>query len=281
MADDFKDVSHLNSVTPSAKTILQGIGLSEAERTSGVYAWADVLQSVTGLILGLFLFCHMAFTSSILISKDTFWSLVQFTGGYFINGEEHLWMHVAFIGTIAVLVIIHMALALRKFPPNVKAFLIMRGHYRLLRHTDTTLWWIQFLTGVILTGLVFWHILPMLMNPGEIGPYDSGLVVYNSWLWVVFVFLIVTQLHGMIGLYRLCMKWIGPSDEARVILRKVMFGLIIFMIALGSCTIMGYYYAGQEAYEKGFAEKHYVPGWLQTPQTEPYPAWWPERLKKQ
>lgn len=93
MADDFKDISHLYKVTPSAKTIIDGEDLVETKQKSKAYAWCDVLQSVTGLILGLFLFCHMGFTSSILLGKDTFWSLVSLTGGYFIDGVDHLWMH--------------------------------------------------------------------------------------------------------------------------------------------------------------------------------------------
>lgn len=150
MADDFKDISHLYKVTPSAKTIIDGEDLVETKQKSKAYAWCDVLQSVTGLILGLFLFCHMGFTSSILLGKDTFWSLVSLTGGYFIDGVDHLWMHSVFVGVIFVLVVIHAILALRKFPNNYKAFRIMRGHYKLLRHTDTTMWWVQFITGVIL-----------------------------------------------------------------------------------------------------------------------------------
>ena len=65
MSDEFKDVSHLYKVTPSAKTVIDGEDLVETKQKSKAYAWCDVLQSVTGLILGLFLFCHMAFTSSI------------------------------------------------------------------------------------------------------------------------------------------------------------------------------------------------------------------------
>ena len=279
MADDFKDISHLYKVTPSAKTIIDGEDLVETKQKSKAYALCDVLQSVTGLILGLFLFCHMGFTSSILLGKDTFWSLVSLTGGYFIDGVDHLWMHSVFVGVIFVLVVIHAILALRKFPNNYKAFRIMRGHYKLLRHTDTTMWWVQFITGVILTALVFPHMLPMLMDPGSIGPYGSGLEVYHSWLWVVFLFLIVTELHGMIGLYRLCMKWCGPSNATRSFLRKLTYVLIVGMIAMGSFTIMGFYNAGEEA-AKLDPEAHYVPGWLQTPQTAPYPSWWPDHLKK-
>ena len=40
-----------------------------------------------------------------------------------------------------------------------------------------------------------------------------------------------------------------------------------------------FYNAGAEA-AKLDPEAHYVPGWLQTPQTAPYPSWWPDHLKK-
>ena len=48
MADDFKDISHLYKVTPSAKTIIDGEDLVETKQKSKAYAWCDVLQSVTG-----------------------------------------------------------------------------------------------------------------------------------------------------------------------------------------------------------------------------------------
>ncbi|MBQ8828725.1 MAG: fumarate reductase cytochrome b subunit [Burkholderiaceae bacterium] len=279
MSDDFKDISKRYSVTPTGETIINGVDLTETKNRSKAYAWCDVLQSGTGLILGLFLFCHMAFTSSIVWGgKDIFWSLVAFTGGYFFDGVDHLWMHSLFVGIIFVVVIVHAILALRKFPTNYRAFRTMRGHYKLLRHGDTTWWWIQFLTGVALTALVFPHMLPMLTNPEAIGPYASGLEVYHSWLWVVFFFLIVTELHGMIGLYRLYMKWCGPSNAARATARKLTIVVTALMIVCGSFAILGYNDAGKEAAQAG-TEK-YVPGWLQTPQTAPYPDWWPDRLKK-
>ncbi len=122
MADDFKDISHLYKVTPTAKTIIDGVDLTaETQHKSHAYAWVDVLQSGTGLILGLFLFCHMAFTSSILLGKDTFWNLVSLTGGYFIDGVDHLWMHSLFVGVIFVLVVIHAITAPSQIPIQLQS----------------------------------------------------------------------------------------------------------------------------------------------------------------
>lgn len=72
MADDFKDISHLYKVTPSAKTIIDDEDLVETKQKSKAYAWCDVLQSVTGLILGLFLFCHMASQAPFFLAKTLF-----------------------------------------------------------------------------------------------------------------------------------------------------------------------------------------------------------------
>ncbi len=248
MAEDFKDFSKRYTVTPTAEKLINGEQLDEVKHRSGGYAWADVWQSITGLILGIFLFCHMGFTGSILLGEkgSVFETLVGISGGKWIDGQMHLWMHVVFIGFITIVVIIHALLALRKFPANIKALKTMRGHYHMIRHNDTTLWWVQFVTAIFLTALVFFHLIPMLLNPGEIGAEGSGLLVYNYhwWLWVIVLFLIVTELHGMIGLYRLCMKWCGPSDSTRSFLRGLLYLVIICMICLGCFVIWGFYSVG-------------------------------------
>ena len=91
------------SNTPTSEEVIAGVELRNAKRKSRWPAYCDVAQSVTGLLLGLFLFCHMAFTSSIQLGKDVFWNLVAFSGGYVFDGEEHAWMHVDSIGQGCVL----------------------------------------------------------------------------------------------------------------------------------------------------------------------------------
>ena len=49
--------------TPTATENVWGVGLKDAKRQSRFTAICDVTQSVTGLILGLFLFCHMRTSS--------------------------------------------------------------------------------------------------------------------------------------------------------------------------------------------------------------------------
>jgi fumarate reductase subunit C len=46
----------------------------------------DLAQSLTGLVLGLFMWGHMFFVSSILISKDAMWTITKLFEGYFFFG---------------------------------------------------------------------------------------------------------------------------------------------------------------------------------------------------
>ena len=78
--------------TPTGPEVIAGVTLKDAKRASKWPAYVDVAQSVTGAILGIFLFCHMAFTSSIQVGKDLFWNLIQVSGGTPIFGHEQIWL---------------------------------------------------------------------------------------------------------------------------------------------------------------------------------------------
>ena len=47
----------------------------------------DLAQSLSGLALGLFMWGHMFFVSSILISKDAMWIITKMFEGYFFFGR--------------------------------------------------------------------------------------------------------------------------------------------------------------------------------------------------
>lgn len=42
----------------------------------------DLLQSASGLFLGLFMWLHMLFVSSILLGNDAMWAVARFFEGY-------------------------------------------------------------------------------------------------------------------------------------------------------------------------------------------------------
>ena len=244
--------------TPTGPEVIAGVALKDAKRASKWPAYVDVAQSVTGAILGIFLFCHMAFTSSIQVGKDLFWNLIQVSGGTPIFGHEQIWLHFLFVGIITLCVIIHALCALRRFPTSYKQFRDIRAHVKVVHHTDSSLWFIQFVTAIILTGMVFPHVMGMLTAPSEIDPNLSSVHTYHNGLIWTLIFLVATELHGMIGLYRLAVKWDVIKGRAHG-LRKAMVVIAFLMICCGSLTAYTYWGYGKELVESGNAATRYVP----------------------
>ena len=81
----------------------------------------DLLQSGTGLLLALFMWVHMLFVSSILISNDAMWVVARFFEGYFLLGRRIPALVALVVATVAALFVAHAALALRKFPSDRKS----------------------------------------------------------------------------------------------------------------------------------------------------------------
>ena len=69
--------------------LIAGVGLADAARKSRWPARLDLAQSATGLVLALFMWGHMFFVSSILISKDAMWTITKFFEGYFFFGTSY------------------------------------------------------------------------------------------------------------------------------------------------------------------------------------------------
>ena len=222
--------------TPTSDEVIAGVTLKDAKRASKWTAYFDVAQSVTGLLLGLFLFCHMAFTSSIQFGKDLFWNLIQCSGLTPIFGHEQVWAHFIFVAVITVLVIIHALCALRRFPTSYK----------------------QFVTAIILTATVFPHVMGMLTAPSEIDPNLSSVHTYHMGLIWTFIFLVATELHGMIGLYRLGVKWDVIKGRAHGF-RTTMLVVALLMIVCGAFTATTFYMNGKQLVESDQAAVRYVP----------------------
>lgn len=134
----------------------------------------------------------------------------------------------------------------------------MKNHVRLIHHTDTTLWAIQIVTAVVLLICVFPHVISMLTNPSGIGPNLSGVHAYHDGLLYTFIFLVAAETHGLIGLYRVLVKW-GIWSGEREGLRKAMIVITVLMILCGAATALKYYSIGADQVKLGTPAERYVP----------------------
>ncbi len=112
------------------------------------------------------------------------------------------------VAGVITLIVVHAFLAVRKFPINYRQFTTFRGHMKMMRHEDTTLWAWQAFTGFALFFLAAPHVYVMLTHPGLIGPFESSDRVWTGHYWPLYILLLLAiELHAGIGLYRLAVKW--------------------------------------------------------------------------
>ncbi len=224
----------------------------------------DVLQSLTGLVLALFMWGHMFFVSSILLGKDAMWTITKMFEGYFLFGKPYPVIVSFVVGFVIVLLVVHAALAVRKFPINYAQYRTYRGHMKLMRHEDTTLWYWQVVTGFAMFFVASPHLFQMMMHPEQIGPWMSSDRVWSGLWWPLYlVLLFAVELHGGIGLYRLAVKWgwfEGKNDNAtRKNLKALKWVLSVFFIVLGLATLAAYIKIGMGRDAR--AGKEFVPSW--------------------
>jgi len=209
----------------------------------------DFLQSLTGLILGMFIMGHLLFESSILISKEMMYKVTIMFEGYYFFGGQHLIIISLLATTIFAIFIIHAGIAMRKFPSNYKQYKIIKEHTKQMNHEDSSLWVIQITTGFVMFFLGSVHLYMMIAQPQNIGPYASSSRIVDDFmapLYLALLFSVVS--HAFIGLYRLALKWgfMEGSDtkKSRGIFKIIMKVMILVYLSLGSLSLARYTYIG-------------------------------------
>jgi fumarate reductase subunit C len=148
---------------------------------------------------------------------------------------------------VLVIFFVHAALGMRKMPINFRQWQVYRAHAVRMKHEDTSLWWVQACTGFIMFFLGSAHLIIIITNSDQIGLMADGTLgsaerVYSHFMWLFYlVLLFAVELHGSIGLYRLCVKWgwfEGKDAKAtRKNLKKAKWILSVFFIALGLLSL--------------------------------------------
>jgi len=226
----------------------------------------DLLQSATGLFLALFMWLHMFFVASILVSKDAFWTVARFFEGYFFFDRPYPLLVSGFVNLVFLIIVLHAALALRKFPANWQQYRSFWSHMRAMHHGDTTLWMVQVVTGFAMFFLASVHLYLMATRPELIGPYGSADRVWSGRMWPLYLLLLfAVELHGGIGLYRLAVKWgwFASADplRSRIRMKRAKWALTGFFVVLGLLSLAAYVKIGIDHAPN--AGELYVPTWMQ------------------
>ncbi len=210
-----------------------------------VPAVLDLTQSVTGLILALFIMGHILFEASILVSQEFMYKVTIMFEGYYFFGERYPGIVSFLAAAIFVIFVVHAAIAMRKFPDNYRQHKAMKEHLIRFKHEDTSLWIIQLTSGFIMFFAGSVHLYMMMAEPDSIGPYASSYRVYTEMFYPLYLLLLFSVIpHAFIGLYRLAMKWGFMEGKSTKVSRKrfkiLMKGLIVIYLALGLGALYAY-----------------------------------------
>lgn len=241
--------------------LLEGfLGTSVEGKKSRVPAKLDYIQSATGLFLGLFMWGHMFFVATILISKDFMYTITKmFEGSFFLSTPQPAIVSAIVLFVFAVF-IVHAMLGMRKLPTTFRQYQVYKTHAGMMKHDDTTMWFTQAFTGFAMFFLGSAHLLMMAVQSDKIGPFGSSMRMYGDTMWPFYLLLLLAvEFHGGIGLYRLCVKWGwfegANAKESRKNLKKVKWAVTTFFLVLGLLTLAAYVKYGYE-YSHGLVDKY-------------------------
>ena len=224
---------------------MESYTIESNKKKSRIPARLDLFQSGTGLILGLFMWIHMLLVGSVILGKGSFNFVAKTMELSFLSDTGHGYPIAVFFAVLTVftLFILHALLGVRKFPISWKQHRIMRDQMTMMNHTDTNLWYIQVISGFLMFFLGSVHLYIMLTHPGDIDPYLSADRVVSGNMWFLYLILLIcVELHGTIGIYRLCMKWgwfAGKDPRASRKKMKLMKNrLTIFFLSVGVLALL-------------------------------------------
>ena len=219
--------------------------IESIKKKSRIPARLDFLQSGTGLILGLFMWVHMFLVGSIILGKGAFNFVAKNMELAFLSDTGHGFPIAVFLAVFVIftLFIIHALLGVRKFPISWKQHRIITDQMQMMNHSDTNLWYIQVITGFFMFFAGSVHLYVMLTHPGSIDPYLSADRIVSGNMWPLYLILLIcVELHGTIGLYRLCMKWgwFAGKDarKSRKTLKALKNKLTIFFMTMGILALL-------------------------------------------
>jgi fumarate reductase subunit C len=252
--------------------------LRDTIHKSRLPARLDLGQSITGLILGLFMWAHMLLVASILLGKGSFSFVARMMEASFLSSSGHGYPAVVFLAVSVVfsLFIVHAALGVRKIPISFRQYRILSSHIQMTRHSDTILWAIQAVTGFLMFFLGSAHLYMMWSNPGSIDPYLSADRVFSHSLWALYLpLLICVELHGTIGLYRLAVKWgwfMGKDPRrTRTLLKNAKVKVTAGFLGVGLLALLVFLTIGF-FHRESVGERYYNPGAPAVHQTADTPA---------
>lgn len=206
--------------------------------------WLDVSQSLSGMILALFLWTHLLLVASILLGADAMTMVAKTMELSFLSADGHgyPWVVSVIAVVIGIITLVHVLAAVHKLPLNLQQQRALRQQMQVIHHGDTKLWVWQAVTGVGILLLLPLHLWLIGSAPETIGPVGSADRIWNDGVWMVYVpLLLCVELHAAIGVYRVIIKWGAQSAlSSRSRIRKIKTIVSIVFVLVGLAALLAF-----------------------------------------
>ena len=187
-----------------------------------IVARVDLIEMISGLLLVFFMFGHLLMLSTILLGPETMNGLAEF-----LESPPLFMAQIGAVG-VSVLLLAHLVTAGRKIPSRIKEQTMIWRLSRQLRHTDTWLWSIQAISGMIILAFAAIH-LWIILTTFPIDALKSSKRVAESLGYLYLPMVLVVELHVGIGLYRAVMKWTSFNRRAGSMIKWALTGLFLII----------------------------------------------------
>ncbi len=197
---------------------------------SGMSAYFDWLQMLTGAGLITFMWSHMMLVASVNLGVDVMNTIAKFFEDYYM----------AQVGgpLIGLTFLVHFALAARKVPFRTEQQSTMWKHSKMLHHKDTWLWVVQAVTAMIILIMGSIHMWTVLTDLPITAQKSAARIQGGFWLMFYLILLPMVELHVGIGFYRIGVKWGLVKRKTRKSFKSFENILTLIFIAIGLITII-------------------------------------------
>jgi fumarate reductase subunit C len=197
---------------------------------SGMSAYLDWLQMLTGAGLIMFMWSHMILVASVNLGAGVMNALAAFL-------EE---TYMAQVGgpLIGLTFLAHFALAARKVPFRTEQQSIMWKHSKMLHHKDTWLWVVQAVTAMIILIMGSIHMWTVLTDLPITAQKSAARIQGGFWLVFYLILLPMVELHVGIGFYRIAVKWGFVKRKTRTGFKGFENILTLIFIVIGLITLV-------------------------------------------
>jgi len=193
-------------------------------------AYLDWLQMLTGVLLILFMWCHMILVSSVIISPRLMNSIAWFF--------EATYMVQLGGPAIFLVFLMHFILASRRIPFTATDQQTIWSHAKFLKHRDTWLWLVQTSTAIIILIMGSIHMWVVLNDLPITAAKSAARVASHGWTLFYLILLPAAELHVSIGFYRVGVKWGFVSAVTRPKAKRMEYILFCVFTLIGLLTII-------------------------------------------